>query len=443
MLVSVPGTEEAEDAVFLAQVPTTAVVSPKAAEQVKVTYTGGNPEFKPIQGTSLEYATNTPDKVIKVGDVDYLCLQGVWFMSSSPQGPWTTAPSVPPEIYQIPPSSPVYNVTYVTQSTNSAGVVTASYTAGYLGTFVAGAVLGAILADGTGYYYPPYIGYPAYGYPIYRPYAATYGVGSFYNPYTGAYGAGRGVYGPYRGAAAGASYNPYTGTYARGATAYGPYGSRSVAQAYNPYTGTYAATRQGSSPYASWGQSVVSQGNRSAYAQHVSTANGAVGSIQGSKGGAAAGASTKYGNTAVAKTSSGDMYAAHDGNVYKNTGSGWNKYDDGNWNRFRNPQRTLKNVRKAPRVRTEPAIRPRRSNEPKIVRGPNNPREACRKEAWAREASTERPAPASAMWIRISRTATVGNFRVSVLIASKGAEAAGAVLSVEGDAALAVDDARV
>ena len=332
VLVSVPGTEEAEDAVLLAQVPTTAVVSPKAAEQVKVTYTGGNPEFKPIQGTSLEYATNTPDKVIKVGDVDYLCLQGVWFMSSSPQGPWTTAPSVPPEIYQIPPSSPVYNVTYVTQSTNSAGAITASYTAGYLGTFVAGAVLGAILADGTGYYYPPYIGYPAYGYPIYRPYAATYGVGSFYNPYTGAYGAGRGVYGPYRGAAAGASYNPYTGTYARGATAYGPYGSRSVGQAYNPYTGTYAATRQGSSPYASWGQSVVSQGNRSAYAQHVSTANGTAGSIQGSKGGAAAGASTKYGDTAVAKTSSGDMYAAHDGNVYKNTGSGWNKYDNGNWN---------------------------------------------------------------------------------------------------------------
>ena len=111
--------------------------------------------------------------------------------------------------------------------------------------------------------------------------------------------------------------------------------------------------------------------------------------------------------------------------------------------RFRNPQRTLKNVRKAPRVRTDLAIRLRRSNELKIVRGPNNPREACRNEASAREASTERAAPASAMWIRISRTATVGNFRVSVLIASKGAEAAGAVLSVEGDAALAVGDARI
>ena len=100
--------------------------------------------------------------------------------------------------------------------------------------------------------------------------------------------------------------------------------------------------------------------------------------------------------------------------------------------RFSNPQRTLKTVRKAPRVRTELAIRLQRSNELKIVRGFKIPREASRKEA-----SIGRAAQASATWIRISRTATVGNFRVSVLIASKGAEAAGAVLSVEGDAALA------
>src|SRR5439155_17167370 len=117
VLVSVPGTEEAKDAILLAQIPTTAVVDPKAAEQAKVSYTG-NPEFKPIEGTSLEYATNTPDKVIKVGDVYYLCLQGVWFMSQGATGPWTTANSVPKEIYTIPPSSPIYNVIYVTQTTN-------------------------------------------------------------------------------------------------------------------------------------------------------------------------------------------------------------------------------------------------------------------------------------------------------------------------------------
>jgi hypothetical protein len=26
------------------------------------------------------------------------------------------------------------------------------------------------------------------------------------------------------------------------------------------------------------------------------------------------------------------MYAGHDGNVYKNTGDGWQKYDNGSWN---------------------------------------------------------------------------------------------------------------
>ena len=338
VLVSVPGTPEAEDAVLMAQVPTTATVDPKAAEKVKVSYTG-DPEFKPIEGTSMEFATNTTDKVIKVGDVYYLCLQGVWFMSPNPTGPWTTAASVPKEIYSIPPSSPVYNVTYVTQTTSD-GTIQSSYTAGYFGTFIAGAALGAILANGTGYYYPPYYGYPVGGYPVYYPYACTYGAGAYYNPYLGAYGAARGVYGPYGGAAYGAAYNPYTGTYARGATAYGPYGSRSVAEAYNPYTGNYAATRQGSSPYGSWGQSVVSNGNKSAYTQHYSNSKGTVATARTSTGGAAASVSTRYGDTAAAKTSSGNMYATHDGNVYKNTGNGWKSYDNGSWNPVTSSQKS-------------------------------------------------------------------------------------------------------
>src|SRR5207244_4475694 len=90
ILASVPGTEEAKDAVLLAQVPTTMTVnSTQAAAKVKVEY-AGVPKFEPIKGTSMEYATNTQDKVIKAGDVFYLCLQGVWFMSPNPAGPWTT-----------------------------------------------------------------------------------------------------------------------------------------------------------------------------------------------------------------------------------------------------------------------------------------------------------------------------------------------------------------
>ena len=359
--VSVPGTDEAKDAVLLAQIPTTVTVDPvAAAKQASATY-DGPPKFEPIAGTSLSYAANTADKVIKVGDLYYLLLQGVWFVSTTPQGPWQTAPSVPKEIYAIPPSSPVYNVTYVTQVTTPSGAGQSSYTAGYLGAFVMGAAVGAVVASGTGYYHPPYVYYPPVGYPVYRPYPMPYGAwgvaAPVYVPRTGAYGVGAAAYGPYGGVAAASTYNPWTGTYARGATAYGPYGSASAGQAYNPYTGTYArgatasgpggtrtaagvynpysgegaATRQGSSPYAQWGSSVVTNGSESAWARHASTAQGTVGTVQTSSGGKAAGASTAYGSGGVAKTASGDVYAGKDGNVYKNTGSGWQKYDDGSW----------------------------------------------------------------------------------------------------------------
>ena len=337
ILSSVPGTEEAKDAVLIAQIPTVMEIDPKsAAAQAKVSYSG-DPQFAPIDGTSLSYATNTADKVIKVGDVYYLCLQGVWFMSPNAQGPWTTASSVPQVIYTIPPSSPVYNVTYVTQTTTSTGSVECSHTGGYLGAFVIGLTVGAVIANGTGYYYPPYIYRPPYGYPIYRPYPVAYGYGGYYNTANGSYGHYATAYGPYGSATRAASYNPYTGTYKSGANVTTPYGSRTAAQAYNPYTGTYAATRQGSSPTAQWGQSYVSNGNKSAVTQHYSTAQGTVASAQGSQGGKVVGASGANGSAAVGKTSNGDMYAGKDGNVYKNTGDGWQKYDDGSWNSVNTP----------------------------------------------------------------------------------------------------------
>ena len=379
VLVSVPGTEDAKDAVLLAQIPTTIEVDPiKAAAQAKVAY-NGSPEFKPIEGTTLAYATNTTDKVIKVGDVYYLCLQGVWFMSTTAEGPWKTASSIPKEIYTIPPSSPVYNVTYVTQTTTPSGSVQSSYTAGYMGAFVVGVAMGAVIYGGTGYYYPPYYYHPPYGYPIYHPYPATYGVGAAYNPYTGAYGVSRGVYGPYGGAAAGAAYNPYTGTYARGATAYGPYGSASAGRAYNPYTGTYAqgarvstpygsaaggsaynpytgnaaATRQGSSPYGQWGSSVVAGQNQAVATQHMTTAQGSAARAQSTSGAKAAGISTASGSAYAGKSASGDMYAGKDGNVYKKDSSGsWQQYDNGSWNSVEKPTPTTAQQQQAQSART-------------------------------------------------------------------------------------------
>ena len=63
-----------------------------------------------------------------------------------------TADSIPSTIYSIPPSSPVYNVTYVTQTNPTPTTVESSYTSGYFGTFVVGmsAVAGARRAGDGG-----------------------------------------------------------------------------------------------------------------------------------------------------------------------------------------------------------------------------------------------------------------------------------------------------
>jgi hypothetical protein len=181
VLASVPGTVEASDAVMLAQVPRLRFVN-KAEAEAKVNQHGvhysGPPEFKPVENTSLQYAVNTQDKVIRDGDLYYLCFQGVWFMSTAPNGPWKTADSVPGEIDTIPPRSPVYNVTYVTQTNPTVTTIESSTTAGYFGMFAVGMTAGLAIAYGTGWYYPPYYYWgPGMMYPYYCPWPVTYGAG--------------------------------------------------------------------------------------------------------------------------------------------------------------------------------------------------------------------------------------------------------------------------
>jgi len=166
----------------------------------------------------------------------------------------------------------------------------------------------------------------------------------------GAYGSSVAAYGPYGSASAGRAYNPSTGTYARGASVSTPYGTRSAGQAYNPSTGssaravsgsgpngtamaasgynastgTAAATRQGANAYGTAGSSVVSRNGETAYTQHQTTAQGTVATGETSAGGRAIAASGAEGNNAAAaETAGGTKYAAANGNVYKNSGSGW------------------------------------------------------------------------------------------------------------------------
>ncbi|HQR38913.1 MAG TPA: hypothetical protein PLF26_10985, partial [Blastocatellia bacterium] len=85
---SVPGTDEAIDAVLLANVPTTARVNKKELQAPEVAYSG-NPEYKAVEGTTVQRAVNTDKDIIKVGDVYYMCFEGVWFMATGPNGPWS------------------------------------------------------------------------------------------------------------------------------------------------------------------------------------------------------------------------------------------------------------------------------------------------------------------------------------------------------------------
>ena len=69
---SVPGTDEAEDALLDAQIPQTTAVK-RADAKLAVQY-DGEPNFVPIEGTKTEYAINTPTSVLRIAR-PLLCLR--------------------------------------------------------------------------------------------------------------------------------------------------------------------------------------------------------------------------------------------------------------------------------------------------------------------------------------------------------------------------------
>src|SRR5687768_1579147 len=184
VLASVPGTVQAAEGVLLAQVPQTARVSKKSVMAPEVVYSGA-PDFAPIESTAITHAVNTDKDVFKVGSLYYMCFQGVWFVSNTASGPWEVTGSVPSEIYQIPVSSSSHHVTYVTVEDDDDEWVVFATAAAYTGLMVGW----GCAVWGTGYYYPPYLGYGGF-YPIYYPRYPTYGYGAAYNPWTGTYGRG-------------------------------------------------------------------------------------------------------------------------------------------------------------------------------------------------------------------------------------------------------------
>lgn len=175
VLASVPGTTQAQDAVVAAQVPQTATVDRKKA-QFTSTY-DGDPQFKPIEGTDMMYAINSPNDVIFVGGKYYAVSDGVWFVSERAQGPWAVADSVPPDVYSIPPSSPVYHVKYVYVYDSTPDFVYVGYLPGYFGAYV----WDGVVVYGTGFGYPCWCGNFWFGWPW------TWGFGWHYGYWGGGF----------------------------------------------------------------------------------------------------------------------------------------------------------------------------------------------------------------------------------------------------------------
>jgi hypothetical protein len=331
VLSSVPGTPDAEAAVLLASVPKKATVDRKDTT-ITVVYQGV-PEFVAIQGMTVYYAKNSPYTVLRVNNNSYYCChQGIWFTATTPSGPWIVATSVPQVVYTIPPTSPVYNVTYVHVYESTPTEVTVGYTSGYTGQYVAY----GLLMFGLGYAIGHNDDHWHHASFHYHSSYFSYGCGARYDYYAGGYvraGASR-VYGPYGGAGRWAAYNPVTGGYDRGAYRYGPRGSAFAREAYNPYTGRHGGRVTASNMYGSWGRSVVSGSEGWAQFGHRSGPRGTIGGVRTSEGGAAIVGEGRFGNTGgVARNKYGDTFVGHDGNIYKRHDSGqWQKNSGDGWN---------------------------------------------------------------------------------------------------------------
>ena len=398
VLVSVPGTPQAKEAAIAASIPQTASVS-RSKATMSVSYDGA-PSFQPISGTSLQYAVNTPTPVIEVAaNQFYAVTNGVWFVAPSPTGPWQVATEVPAAIYGIPPSSPVYYVTYVHIYSVTPQTVVVGYTPGYLGVVVNSA---GTVVYGTGYTYPAYVSQTVYyGYPPTYGYGAGFAVGAltgfafgyaagawwgspepYWGPYWGPYPHGgwsyaninqANFYGRWgKGTVSHAyGYNGWTGTQWQGSSAVG-YNPRTGTHfqgaqgaAFNPYSENAAAGRRGSFANASTG---ISGAGRSGVAAHtdsgdfvagrqVATHNaqtgrttvaerGVSGDVDDGRGSydhdsRGVSYNRRTGNAVAWKN--GDVYAGHDGNVYQHTDSGWQQHTDNGWQPVQPNQSNVRN----------------------------------------------------------------------------------------------------
>ncbi len=306
---SVAGTDESKDALLEQSIPQTAGVKRGNAES-NVEY-DGQPKFESVESTQMQYAVNTSSSVILAEGAYYWCEQGIWYVSNTSTGPWAVCDDIPDVIYTIPPSNPLYNVTYVKVYQSTPEVVYVGYTPGYTGSYVSH----SCVVYGTGYYYNPW--YSPYHYYA-RP--STWGFHVRWNPWYGwsfglsysagpfHFGVGWGGYGRYGGAWFGPGfYRPYPMPYRGGYRA----GYRA-----GYYHGRHASGR----PVHYGGGNTININNniynRPANRDRVATTRDR---------------STGQ-RPAVARDKANNVYTDRQGNVFKRNDNGsWDKRDKGGW----------------------------------------------------------------------------------------------------------------
>ncbi|MHC4959528.1 MAG: hypothetical protein ACYTGN_14270 [Planctomycetota bacterium] len=183
VLASVPKTEQAKEAAIENSIPRMAQVKRDEAK-VDVSY-DGDAAFEPIEGTQVQYATNTSFDVFQATGKFYCCYQGVWFVADAAAGPWAVADKVPAEIYQIPSTHPSYNVTYCAVYESDDDYVYTCYTPGYYGSYY----YGGVVVYGAGWRWRWRRSYWRHWYRWHRPRPTPYRRRAWYRH--GSYGQGR------------------------------------------------------------------------------------------------------------------------------------------------------------------------------------------------------------------------------------------------------------
>jgi len=142
---------------------------------------------------------------------------------------------------------------------------------------------------GTGWYYPPYVGWKGHS-PVYYARHLSYGYGARYNPWTGSY-THAGVHGP-------------------------------------------VLSRQGADVYGDWGSNAVERGDRWAKASRFTNraTSATMRATQGRGGEGAIGRRDPEGGTVVERMSGVNVFAGLDGRVYRNQGGLWQIYGSDGWN---------------------------------------------------------------------------------------------------------------